>query len=72
MSVIIKCFGYDTECLNISDFESVLIDKYKNMQISIISKNASGINKLTLVKVQCDGSLIGSHCGTSISLTGFF
>ncbi|MFT5715975.1 MAG: hypothetical protein ACI9T7_000148 [Oleiphilaceae bacterium] len=69
---MIKCFGYDTECLNISDFEAVLSDKYKNMQVSIISKNVSGMDMLKLVKVQSDGSLIGSHCGKSISLTGFF
>ena len=71
MSVMIKCFGYDTECFYLSELEAVLIEKYKGMYISIISKSESGINKLTLVKVMSDGSLVGAHCGKVILLTSF-
>lgn len=71
MSVIIRNSGNDTECLNISELKESLVNKYQNMSVSIIDKKPSGCKNFSLVDVQEDGSLIGTHSKKIIDLSSF-
>jgi hypothetical protein len=71
MSVLVKDFGNNTECDDIFELEKVLVEKYINKSITIVSKNASGTLKLNYVDVNADGTLIGSYCRKNISLSSF-
>lgn len=71
MTVIIRNFGNDTECNDVSEFKDALISHYQNMSVSIIYKKQSGIKAIKLVDVQKDGGLIGTHCKKTIALNSF-
>lgn len=71
MSVVIRNFGNDTECYGVSDFKEALINKYQNMSVSIVYKKKSGLTSFSLVDVQKDGSLIGTHSKKTIELSSF-
>jgi hypothetical protein len=71
MAVTIKSFGNDSKCNNPLELDSVLIEKYTNKSVSIISKQISGLNKVTYVDVQPNGSLIGSYDKKVIATTSF-
>jgi hypothetical protein len=71
MSVIIKNFGNDTECFNVSELKNALRNKYQNMSVSIVDKKSSGIKNLNLVEVKDDGLLICTHSKKIIDLSSF-
>lgn len=71
MSVTVKNFGDDTVCNDVSELRKALTEKYKDMSVSIISKSPSGLRKPTLVDVQSNGKLVGTHCRKPIELDTF-
>ena len=71
MAVLIRDFGNDTECNNISELKEALISKYQNMSVSIVYKKQTGIKTINLVDVQKNGTLIGTHCKKVIALNSF-
>lgn len=71
MAVLIRDFGNDTECNNISELKEALISKYQYMSVSIVYKKQTGIKTINLVDVQKNGTLIGTHCKKVIALNSF-
>lgn len=72
MSVIIKNFGNDTVCNTVEDFVRVVETKYLGKSVSVISKQKSGIDKITFIDILDSGALVRSNNYQQIFATDFF
>ena len=70
--VLIRSFGNDTECKNTEQLRNALSKNYKNMSVSIVSTQPSGIKNISWVDVQSDGSLIETHSKKVLELKSFY